>query len=241
VTDDPLDCFVHAYQREHAHAELDAVAIKRRLTRTLSRKRGRRATLARWLLPIAAAFAGSVALAAVPGVRAGFDQLFRGPALAPGTKVTPRVITPRRAAPPQLDEPEAKLEHLTPSVQAALLPIEPQPARVRKPKPEAAAATPEPPPAQVPAPPNELSLYRKAHALHFGGAAPSEALAAWDDYLSASPTAVFASDARYNRALCLLRLGRRAEARMVLQRFAQGDYGEARRTSAVNLLQALGD
>ena len=71
------------------------------------------------------------------------------------------------------------------------------------------------------APPVEV-LYRRAHELHFHGGDPAAALAAWDAYLAAEPRGQFSVEARYNRALLLVRLGRHAEARAALLPFARG-------------------
>jgi hypothetical protein len=46
-------------------------------------------------------------------------------------------------------------------------------------------------------------------------------------------------EARYNRALCLLRLHRNDEARAALTPFAQGRYGSYRRADAEKLLEAV--
>jgi len=83
------------------------------------------------------------------------------------------------------------------------------------------------------------ALYKRAHALHFGAQDPAGALRAWDAYLAAAPTGRFAAFAHYNRGLCLLRLGRTAEARRVLQVFASGGFGGYRRAEAQSLLDAL--
>ncbi|HSN27093.1 MAG TPA: hypothetical protein VLT45_12430, partial [Kofleriaceae bacterium] len=66
-------------------------------------------------------------------------------------------------------------------------------------------------------------LYTRAHELHFHGTDPAAALAAWDAYLAAEPTGAFAVEARYHRALCLVLLGRLADARRELAPFAHGD------------------
>jgi hypothetical protein len=71
------------------------------------------------------------------------------------------------------------------------------------------------------------TLYREAHELHFHGNDPAAALAAWDRYLAAEPTGRFAVEARYNRALCLVRLGRLDDARTALQPFADGNVEPA--------------
>jgi hypothetical protein len=74
-----------------------------------------------------------------------------------------------------------------------------------------------------PAPPPLEALYRRAHELHFHGGAPEATLAAWDAYLAAEPAGRFSVDARYNRALVLVRLARYAEAHEALLPFARGE------------------
>jgi len=83
----------------------------------------------------------------------------------------------------------------------------------------------------------EASLYGVAHAAHFGGAAPARALAAWDDYLRAHPHGRFEPEARFNRALCSIRLQRFVAAADDLVPFANGRYGEYRRAEAARLLE----
>src|SRR5690606_9995452 len=69
--------------------------------------------------------------------------------------------------------------------------------------------------ARAPVDPEE-ARYRAAHETHFVARDWSRALRAWDDYLAAYPKGRFAPEARYNRALALVRLGRRDEAREAL-------------------------
>jgi hypothetical protein len=85
------------------------------------------------------------------------------------------------------------------------------------------------------------ALYRAAHELHFHGDDVAAALAAWDTYLAASPRGAFAVEARYNRALCLVRLGRLDEARTALAPFAAGDVAPAgyRRDEAARLIERI--
>jgi len=94
-----------------------------------------------------------------------------------------------------------------------------------------------------PAPPADASddLYRAAHERHFRGGDPSGAVEAWDRYLAAAPRGRFAVEARYNRALALLRAGRRSEGLAALQPFANGTFGQYRREDAQRLLGAAGD
>jgi hypothetical protein len=85
----------------------------------------------------------------------------------------------------------------------------------------------------------EAEAYTRAHRLHFDGADPAAALAAWDDYLRHFPEGRFAPDARYNRAIALLKLRRYAEAREALQPFADGVYAGYHRDDARRLLRSV--
>jgi hypothetical protein len=83
------------------------------------------------------------------------------------------------------------------------------------------------------------ALYEAAHVAHFVQKNPQRALDAWGAYLAKRPSGPFAPEANYNRALCLVRLGRLDEARAALRPFAQGRYGNYRRDDASSLLDAL--
>ena len=85
----------------------------------------------------------------------------------------------------------------------------------------------------------EESAYQAAHRAHFAERDPARALRGWDAYLAAYPEGRFALEARYNRALALVRLGRTDEARTALGPFADGRYGTYRRVEARDLLDAL--
>jgi hypothetical protein len=94
--------------------------------------------------------------------------------------------------------------------------------------------------AQTPAgPPSDDAAYLRAHRLHFGGGDPAAALAAWDAYLQAFPDGRFAPEARYNRAIDLLKLRRYDEARLALQPFAGDAYGSYHRDDARAILRSL--
>ncbi len=83
-----------------------------------------------------------------------------------------------------------------------------------------------------------LALYRKAHRLHFDGGDPGAAIRAYDKYLRLAPGGTFATEARYNRALLLLRLGERSAAIAALTPFAEGRYGGYRQSDAQALIDA---
>ena len=95
--------------------------------------------------------------------------------------------------------------------------------------------------APAPAKPNPqqlASLYATAQRLHFRGA-PHAALEAWNAFLATAPLGPLASEARYNRAVTLLRLGRVREAREALTPFARGDVAGFRKADAALLLRQL--
>ena len=82
-------------------------------------------------------------------------------------------------------------------------------------------------------------LYRDAHAAHFVTRDPSAALAAWERYLAAAPDGRFGPEARYNRALTLVRLQRRDDALEALRPFAAAADGAYRQREAAALTAAL--
>jgi len=65
------------------------------------------------------------------------------------------------------------------------------------------------------------------------------ALAAWDRYLAVDARGPLVLEARFNRAVCLVSLGRKAEARLALAPFANGEYGSYRRNEARTLRSRL--
>lgn len=83
------------------------------------------------------------------------------------------------------------------------------------------------------------ALFADAHRAHFIDKDPSRALAAWDKYLAAAPSGKLAPEARYNRAITLVRLGRNDDAKRELSPFANGTFGNYRREEAKALVDAL--
>jgi TolA-binding protein len=145
-------------------------------------------------------------------------------ALAAGTPATSAAAT--SAAATSAEQPPARQAPAVAAVTAA---------------PVTAHSASEPSAAESPPPPEDPSaaLFAEAHKLHFVHKDPARALAAWDAYLRAAPDGRFAPEARYNRALTLLRLGRNKEAREALEPFASGAFGTYRRDDARALLDAL--
>ena len=85
----------------------------------------------------------------------------------------------------------------------------------------------------------QADAYGRAHRAHFDESAPERALAAWDDYLRRYPRGAFEPEARFNRAICLVRLRRFAEAERALRTFAEGRFGNYRLSEAEQLLAWL--
>jgi hypothetical protein len=133
--------------------------------------------------------------------------------------------------PPLPEAPKVELTRRAPPARVALVvredapvieePIVVEPPKQAPPKPAVAIET----------------LYRTAHALHFHGSDHLATLAAWDAYLAAEPSGRFSLEARYNRALALIKLERYADARAALTPFATGDG--YRRAEAAALVERL--
>jgi hypothetical protein len=139
-----------------------------------------------------------------------------------------RPVRPRTAEPAVAEIPAEPL-HAVPDPQWPVAPSEvPAPVKPVPVKRPAAVR-----PAEV--------LYRKAHALHFHNTDGdwSGVLAAWDAYLAGEPTGRFAVEARYNRALVLVRLGRYADARTALAPYARGEHAGYRQLEATQLIERL--
>ncbi len=149
---------------------------------------------------------------------------------APESTTTATTITP---------PPSARSERV-PSVRSSAVDVAARELASKAEAPTEAIVTAETaPPAPPPRPDPHAALFEEAHRLHFIDRDPARALAAWDRYLVTAPNGRFAPEARYNRALALVRLGRVAEAKTELEAFAGGAYGSYRRDEAKALLGAL--
>ncbi|MDI1484201.1 hypothetical protein [Polyangium sp. y55x31] len=183
------------------------------------------------------------------------EAMSNPPAAAPAAKNV-KGAAPAEAPAEKAEAPAEKVAEAEPEVSPT--PSEPQAAPVDAvgapmvAAPKIAAAEPpkasapsetaeEAPVAAAPAPrvDSDDALYRAAHQAHFVTRDPAAALAAWDAYLRAAPRGRFAPEAHYNRALCLVRLGRTAEAERTLELFASGSFGGYRKAEAKALLDAM--
>ncbi|WP_437629458.1 tetratricopeptide repeat protein [Sorangium sp. So ce854] len=148
------------------------------------------------------------------------------PPLAPTAPPLAPTAPPPRRAPVVAVAPPARAPSIAPSAAG--------PAKASQPPASDPQAIQRPPTG-----PDADALYQAAHRAHFVDRNPSAALAAWNEYLAAAPRGRFAVEAQYNRALCLVRLGRTDEARRALEPFARGAFGGYRQTESRSLLEAM--
>lgn len=153
-------------------------------------------------------------------------------ALATG-KIPLFVARPEPVATPT-PPPAPAPKRVTPVIEApAPVVIEPPPVVVEKP------AVKKPVPV-TPSQPVMSPRYQKAHDLYFHDRSYEAALAAWDEYLAAEPNDRFVTEARYNRALTLVRLDRLAEAKAALEPFAAGSVLDGyRQAEAAKLIEKI--
>lgn len=238
---------------------------KHQILQTIRHERQVHARRMAVLVPVAVLLVTSTAIAAASGKLTGLWQAGRNLLLSQETMARPAQQEPtsRHAAPAQRPEPrpavapEPMPTSALPRVDAPAVapvaepanepafhgPAAPQrPRTAHAPAKEERALPEQPRPApQEPAPasPDALATFRRAQQLHFGQRQWGAALAAWDAYLHEAPRGELAPEARWNRAICLLRLDRRSEARQALQVFARGTEGGYRQQEAQALLKAL--
>jgi len=227
-----------ALRETESVSEFEARATRARVMTGLHQTRIRRRTRWAFLLPIAASFVAVSAWGAASGqARVVLDRLERFVGVTPPSPSGPKPPARKQLASPALSPraPEAAARAASPEPELAPGPpiaaAEAVPARPTASTSASAARAERADPA--------LALYRVAHAAHFVDRDPVRALAAWDAYLGAAPNGQFAPEARYNRALSLVRLGRDREARSALEPFANGAYGGYRKAEASALLERI--
>ena len=251
MTEDVLKRATEALREEGGEANLRSGATRARLLDSAEKRyAGGRRWLLRWCVAIASMFVVGSALARVAEYWPALREAISLAPSAPGAdskarqhRKPPAKRAPNPPAPSPVSSPEPAPSAPAPQQPTPEAPAPVRPA-VRAPRPRPAPVrTLEAPAAPAPEPPApagrsaELELFRRALALHT--ARDPAALPAWDAYLRVADRGVLVPEARYNRALCLVRLGRNAEARAALEPFARGAFGDYRRAEAEALLRAL--
>lgn len=217
-------------------SEFEARATRARVMSGLHQTRVRRRTRLAFLLPIAASFVAVSAWGAASGkARVVLEEIERFVGVTPATPSAAKPPSRKAAATPVLAAPNP--EPASSATSPAAEP--PSPTAVAEVLPARPTASTSASAARAERVDPTLALYRTAHTAHFVAHDPARALAAWDAYLAAAPSGQFAPEARYNRALSLVRLGRNEEARRALEPFASGAYGGYRKTEASALLSSL--
>lgn len=248
MSEDLLKAATRALREQSAEGDADGRFTRARVMASLHQGKVRRRTRLAFILPIAACLAAGTAWGAatgrLPAVFHAVGQLVgyssrssqTGPANQPQSSAASAAVA--RPAPQPVDAAPASpssdaVPELAPSMAPA--PVDARPAPVEPPASAKPAATPSASAALVDA---DSELYRSAHEAHFTAHDYARALAGWNAYLQAAPRGRLVTEARYNRAICLLRLGRDAEARQALEPFASGQLGY-RQTEARELLEEL--
>lgn len=238
MTDELKDAFRAVRERyDGEHPQADAT-----LSRALFRQRAldRKRRMTRWVvLPVAAALCASTAWASVTGhLPKAISSLLESEAPPPPPPPPSLSLSP---PPPLSPSPSPSPPPPPPQAPTPDPPVAPT---VLPPTTPVVASAPRSSPSSAPSPPPSANdphaaLFADAHRIHFVEKDPARAIGAWDAYLAAAPNGRFAPEARYNRALALVRLGRHAESKKDLEAFANGSFGEYRRSEARALLDAL--
>jgi len=226
--DDPLIRATRALREETRGDPVDANATRRQIVERLGHRARRRTRASVFVLAFAALLSASTVWAARGGRLSGvFERFRRATPSAPDEREIPSNEPAHDVAPePGMATPTpTPTSTVAPAVTTTFVvaPHSPSPRATRS----------------LRATDREDDLFAAATHAHFDLHDPSAALAAWDAYLDAAPAGRFALEARYNRALCLLRLGRRSEAIAELTPYAKGVHGSYRQHEAEQLIAAL--
>jgi hypothetical protein len=247
MKDDLLERAASVVRKRYDGASEQEVASEIRVLSAFTLQRRRRSRLPLLAIPLVAALLASAAWGTVSDTLRAWVQAStseRPSASTPlATTETARARTPRRvpsAVPgPAAPLPEPAAPWSLPPEPAAPLSAPAAPKSATR-LPALATASPAP---VVPVPaPSDLeiaALYRAAHRAQFSGGDPGRAVVLWERYLAAAPNGSLTPEARYNRAIALARLGRKAEAAAALEPFARGEYGGYRKAEASSLLEVL--
>jgi hypothetical protein len=232
-----LEAAVAATRRTFEGDAASALATERRILETARNRARFRPRF--WIVPLAAAFVGSAALAHELGAFGALKGRWFGQAVAPPAVQS---AAPVRAPLPSGQDTPAAAGSAAPDLHAPVPSAEPVPEKAPVSPMERAGTNKPAVEAAPPAPSNEaarfdeMSLYRDAHRAHFAERDYALALFRWDRYLERAPRGTFALEARYNRGVALHRLGRRDEAVTALRPFADGAYGGYRAEEASRIV-----
>lgn len=238
MNDERLREFARALREEAGHDDVAARFTRARVMASVRESKVRRRTRVALLVPLAACFVGASAWGMANGTLGRLVaraeralELVIAPAPAPSASAAP---VRHKSRPRPVESAPSITEVTPPPPLEPIEPIEEPPAEVIAPPSPRNVA---PPPRKQADPGHEL--YREAHRAHFVEQDFERALAAWDRYLAANPRERLAPEARYNRALCLVRLGRLTEARAALTAITEGATQGYRQAEARALLEAL--
>lgn len=238
---DPLKDAVHALRSTTSGEESGAGHYTRaRVLAAIRQKQRRRVLNVAFGIPLAALLIGSGAWASQQRLTHWVEQIsislgLRSPPALPKAPVVPvtraPVSSPRmttQSLTTDAGSPAPELQPSAPSSSTAVIEQSPK----EEPRRIAPAKSSDSPASEL-----ELSLYEQAHRMHFVQRDPLQALAAWNEYLRRVPRGRFAVEAHYNRAVCLVRLGRHEEAKAALSPFAAGVYAGYRQAEARALIE----
>ncbi len=255
---DPLDEHIGAYRAVSDRSNGSPIETRSRLLRSVHRRHGRRQ------LAMAASILGAIVLT---NATTWAWSTGRVEALLGGSAETEAIAPRRSPVTPAAAEPPSVPPEIAPRVPVTLLegeaPATPTPTRPARRRPPRTAASEAPTPDALAARPEEdqalnraldealaaleddldqdldgaeRRAFQEAHDLHFGGDY-ARALRRWRAYLTRYPEGRFVPEARYNRAIALIRLGRFSEAQTALRTLAQGSGSH--RSDAQRLLDAM--
>ncbi len=256
MADVDLDTMVAALRaRAHLDPEI-AATTRRRILASVERRRPQHRRRVALLLAALTLGTGTLSWAATTGrlrpvlARLGLDA--PTPSVAPARSPIERVLRPRGGAVALAPDPRSPVVvEVTPTpvvesapavavaaevAPAVTPPILPRRRLVRSAPPRSAVVA-----AATATTAAATAAFARADRLHRSGADVA-ALAAWDDYLTAHATGTLTIEARYNRALVLVRLRRWAQAKAALAPFAAGAVQPIgyRQADARALLEAIG-
>lgn len=262
MANDSLKSALSAFRAEtHGRSEHADAGLERLLAGAEARKVRRLPLAVKWL-PLAAALAASSAWAALGTDRAvglvghvtdltAHPTLVQAPVVQRAASVpAPAPIDP--APSPVVGTPDAPPSPTSlPVVARAASTTRAMPHATSEAGPESVLSPPPraesvAPPAPPPAPVDEQADARAADTRDFKTAyrshdtgSPAASIEAFDKYLAAHPAGRFVPEARYARAVALVRAGRTAEARRALAAFADAPAGSYRRDDAARVLRTL--